>query len=388
MENLIYTNPTKIIFGKQSELQVGEEIKKYGKKVLVHYGGNTVKSIGLLPNVLKSLDNSNVDYVVLGGVTPNPLLSMVRKGIELCKREGIDCVLAVGGGSVIDSAKAIACGVKSNDDIWDIISKRIMDIETIPVATVLSVPGSGSESSFAFVITNEETKEKISYRNNVVRPVFSVLNPEYTFSISPFNTACGAVDAIGHIIERYFTNSKNVTITDGMCEAVMKNMMVLLKKCLESPKDYGYRSEIMWGCKVAHDGTLGVGRIEDWACHAIEHELSARFNIAHGAGLAMIYPAWMKYIYKRDLPRFVQFARNVFDINTGTDEEIALSGISQLEEFYNAVGLNTKLSSITGMSKDLLMPMAQNVIKVMNGNIGNYVSLNAEDIYKIYELAY
>ncbi len=384
MENFIYQNQTKIIFGKDTENQIGEEIKNYSKKILLHYGKSSIKKSGLYDRVIESLKNSRVEYIELSGVVPNPRLSLVREGIKLCRENNIDFILAVGGGSVIDSAKAIALGVCYEGDVWDFFSKQIQIEKALPVGVILTIPAAGSESSRATVITNEEEGRKIGIGNEILRPKFSILNPTLTITLPDFQTACGVVDMMTHVMERYFTNTKNVDFIDELSEATLRSIIKNCRKVLKKPNNYEYRAEIMWAGAVAHNGFLGTGREEDWASHEIEHELSAFYDVAHGAGLAVIFPVWMKYVYKHDTKRFVQFAKNVFGIKEGTDEQIALKGIESTKDFFKEIGLPTTLKELDIDDKNL-EEMAKKCVG--EDSIGNFLKLNKDDVLKIYKLA-
>ncbi len=384
MENFELDLSTKIIFGKGSEEKVGEETGKYSKKVLLHYGGGSIKRSGLYDRVVRSLKSAGIDFVELGGVVPNPRLSMVRKGIELCRKEEIDFVLAVGGGSVIDSAKAIAAGVPYKGDVWDFFEKKARIREAVPVATILTISAAGSEMSPNMVITDENSRRKLSGRSDLIRPVFSILNPELTFTLPKEQVAYGAVDMFAHVVERYFTNTKNVDVTDEMCEAVMRSIIMNAKKAVADSEDYDAQAELMWAGTVAHNGILGAGREEDWSSHRIEHELSAEYDIAHGEGLAVIVPAWMAYVYRHSMKRFARYARNVFHVLEEDDEKAAVSGIEETKKFFASLGLSTTMKGL-GLGEENVGKMSK-LCAGKNG-IGFFVELDAEDIEKIYKLA-
>jgi alcohol dehydrogenase YqhD (iron-dependent ADH family) len=387
MENFVFENTTKIIFGKGTENEVGKYASLYGKKVLLHYGRNSIKKYGLYDKVIKSLQSHNVDFVELGGVKANPRLQLVYEGIELCRIEKVDFILAVGGGSVIDSAKAIALGYHYDGDVWDFFIKGIRPSKVLPVGCVLTIPAAGSESSIFTVITKEEGQIKKGYGDVSLQPVFSILNPELTYTLPNYQTACGIVDMLGHVFERYFTNTKNVDLTDRLCESVMRTVIDNAPIVLKDNSNYAARAEIMWAGALAHNGLVGTGRSEDWASHALEHQLSALYDIAHGAGLAIIYPAWMKHVYQHDLNRFAQFAHRIFDIEINPDNlaETAQKGIQALEDFYTQIGMPTKLKDIDKTKEDI-DTMVDKVTTFYQG-VGNFVKLGKEDIQKIYELA-
>jgi hypothetical protein len=387
MINFSYENPTKTIFGKNAEKQLGEEVKKYGKKILLHYGGGSIKKIGLYDKIIDSLKEAGIEIIELGGVVPNPRLSLVKEGISLCKEEKIDFILAAGGGSVIDSAKAIAVGVPYEGDVWDFYSTSKSPVEALPIGVVLTIPAAGSETSGSSVITNEEGGFKRSAGGGCMRPKFAIMNPEVTYPLPPYQTACGVSDMLAHLMERYFTQVQNVDLTDRLIEAAMQSILHYGPIVLQSPLDYDARAEIMWAGSMAHSGLLGVGRIGDWASHDIEHELSGVYDIAHGAGLAIVFPAWMKYVYEDNLDRFVQFSTRVMkvDFSMGQREQIIQEGINRLEHFYKRIGLPTTLKE-AGIGKDHLQEMAKKAVLGIEA-LGQFKKLNAEDILKIYEIA-
>lgn len=385
MQDFTYCSPTAIFFGKDSEKYIGEQSRRLGKKVLLHYGGGSIKQSGLYDVVIEALKKENISVVELGGVKPNPRLSLVHEGIDLCRREGVEGVLAVGGGSAIDSAKAIAAGVPYDGDVWDFFSRKATAKKMLPVGVVLTLPAAGSEASPATVVTKEETNEKLGLVNEVFRPVFAVMNPERTYTLPPFQTACGAVDIMAHVMERYFTNEPDVAFSDRMCEALLKTIVEQAPRALENPEDYASRAEIMWAGTIAHNDLLGRGRIEDWSSHGIEHELSAFYDAAHGAGLAVIFPAWMKHVYKQNIQRFVQFAVRVWGVPyTANDEErIVLEGIRRMEQFFISIGLPVTLKGL-GITDRNYRRMAE---KASLSAPGVFCPLTVEDIERIYELA-
>ena len=386
MENFVFQNETKIIFGRGYEDRVGEEIKRYGRRVLLHYGGKSIKESGLYKKILKYLEASGLDLVELPGVQPNPILGLVEKGIEICREEKLDFILAVGGGSVIDSAKAIAVGVPYEKNVWDFYSGKADAKSSLPVGVVLTLPASGSEASSSSVITNEDGLYKRYYEAEILRPKFAILNPETTFTLPSFQTACGAVDIMAHVMERYFTNAKNVELSDKLCEATLKTVINNTPIALQEPEDYNARAEIMWAGTVAQNDLLGRGRIEDWGSHDIEHELSAIYGIAHGEGLAVVIPAWMKYVYKNDINRFAQFAERVWNIEPDfwNMEKTALAGITKTEEYFRSIGLPTSLKEI-GIDEKKFEDMAVKCTKV--GSVGNFVKLQKYDVLNILIMA-
>ncbi|MEG6568904.1 iron-containing alcohol dehydrogenase [Thermoanaerobacterium thermosaccharolyticum] len=388
MENFNFICPTKIIFGKGTENRVGEETKKYSKRVLFVYGSGSIKKTGLYDKVVKSLSENNVEYIELSGVKPNPRLSLVYEGINKCRENDIDFILAVGGGSVIDTAKAIAVGALYDGDVWDFFLGKAEIKRALPVGVILTLAATGSEASDSAVITNEDGWYKKGIHSDLIRPQFAIMNPELLYTLPAYQTAAGAADIMAHIMERYFTNVKNVDLTDRLCEATLKTVINNVPKLIEDPTDYDARAEVMWAGTIAHNGLLDTGRIGDWASHRIEHELSAIYDIAHGAGLAIIFPAWMKYVYKHDLDRFVQFAVKVWDVDlTYTDREaIALEGIKRLENFFRSIGLPVTLKD-ANIPYDKFAEMANKCTSNGTATVGQFVKLGKEDIINIYNIA-
>lgn len=388
MQNFEYFNKVNFIFGKDAESRIGELTAAEGKKVLLHYGGGSIKKSGLYDRVLASLNAYGVEVVELGGVVANPRLSMVYKGIELCKKEEVDFILAVGGGSVIDSAKAIAAGCHYDGDVWDLYTGKGTVTDSIPLATVLTIPAAGSEVSADTVITKEEGGLKRAYSHISLRPVFSIMNPELTFTLPEFQTTCGVVDMLAHTFERYFTQESHVEVTDRMAEGLMKSIINIGPKVKYAPNNYDYRAEIMWAGTMAHSGLLGTGRVDDWGSHMIEHELSGIYDIAHGAGLSIVFPAWMKYVYKENVPRFAQWANRVFDIEIDPSnlEEAVCKGIVALEQWYQSLNMPTRLSDVD-IPADRLEEMADKATNSGEEPIGNFKKLTNEDVLQILHLA-
>ena len=386
MENFTFRNGTRIIFGKDTENQVGIETARYGGKVLLHYGGGSIKKYGLYGQVLKSLKCAGLEIIELGGVQPNPRLSLVKKGIDICRKEKVNFILAVGGGSVIDSAKAIAAGIPYSGDVWDFYTGKAVAKEVIPLGVVLTIPAAGSETSVATVITKEEGSYKRSFESEILRPKFAILNPEISYTLPSYQTSCGISDIITHVMERYFTRAQNVDLTDRLCEATLKTVIDNAPLVLREPENYNARAEIMWAGTIAHNDLLNTGRIGDWASHGIEHELSGIYDIAHGAGLSIIFPAWMKYVYKKDLERFAQFAVRLWNVEADFKnvEKVALVGIGKLEEFYKKIGLPITLKE-ADIPYDRLEEMAERCTE--RGTVGNFVSLNRDDVLNILMLA-
>ena len=387
MNNFTFYSPTYFAFGRGTENKAGQYVKRFGgSKVLLHYGGGSVVRSGLLNRVKASLEKENIYYTELGGVQPNPRSGLVYKGIELARKEGVDFILAVGGGSVIDSAKAIAAGVKYDGDFWDFYEGKPVT-EAIKVGTVLTIAAAGSEGSGNSVITKEEGMLKRGAGGEALRPVFSILNPELTQSLPAYQTAAGATDIMAHVFERYFTNTKEVEITDRLCEAVLLTMIKEVPKVLKDPDNYEARANIMWAGMVAHNNLVGVGRDQDWASHGIEHELSALYDVTHGAGLAVIFPAWMTYVYKHDINRFAQFAVRVWgcEMNSAHPEETAREGISRLKQFLTSIGMPINFKELGAREEDI--PYMVEKLGLGNGTMGSFVPLTAKDVEQVYRLA-
>lgn len=384
MENFSFHCQTELIFGKDTQKLVGEKIREYGgKKILLHYGGGSIKRTGLYDEVVASLRGAGLSFIELGGVQPNPRLTLVREGIALCRREGVDFILAVGGGSVIDSAKAMAVGIGYEGDVWDFYAGKAQAQTFVPVATVLTIPAAGSESSKNSVITNEETLIKKGYGNEKNRPVFSILNPELTYTLPFYQTACGISDMLAHVMERYFTQTPEVDVTDRMCEGVMRSIMNIAPRVKTAPKDYDARAELMWASTIAHNDILSCGRVGDWGSHGIEHQLSAVYDLAHGAGLSIIFPAWMKYVYRENKNRFLQFALRVMDVELAMEKTDAniLEAIARLERFYQSLDLPIRLREV-GIDDTHFAEMAGRAAP-----LGQFKRLQARDIEEIYRLA-
>lgn len=388
MENFVFSNETKIVFGRGTEALVGVETAAWGKKVLLHYGGGHIVRTGLKAVVEKSLQEAGVEYIELGGVQPNPRLSLVREGIDLIRKHNIESILAVGGGSVIDSAKAMALGALYDGDVWDFYIGKAEPKKAMPVGVVLTIPAAGSEASPSSVITNEDGWLKRSVDNVILRPRFAIMNPELTFTLPPYQTACGVADMMAHIMERYFTNTREVDLTDQLCEAALRSIIKYAPRALEEPENYDVRANIMWAGTIAHNDLLGTGRVGDWASHTIEHEISGIYDLAHGAGLSIVFPAWMKYVYKHDIQRFVQFAARVWGVDPDyhNPERTVFEGIRRLEEFFKRMGLPVRLSD-ADIPGDRIEEMAAKCTDNGTRTVGRFVELGQEDVLNIYKLS-
>ncbi len=392
MNDFDYQNRTRIIFGKDKQKIVGELIRPYAKKILLHYGGDSIKRSGLYDDVIKSLKNAGVEAVELSGVKPNPRLSLVYEGIRICREQNIGFILAVGGGSVIDSAKAIALGVPYDGDVWDYFLTKKQPEDVIDMATILTLPATGSESSDSVVITNEDGLIKMGYSSDKNRPLFSIMNPELFFTLPKNQMANGVCDMMSHIMERYFTNTIKADVTDGLCESTLKAIMKNAKVLNDDIRDYDAWAEVSFGGTIAHNGLLGLGRTQEWACHKMEHELSAIYDVAHGAGLAVVTPAWMRYVYKENINMFVQFAVNVMGVEASFRDPDAVinEGINRLEAFFKTMGLPVTLTEL-GIDESNFELMAKKATWFKDGQerlaIGGIKRLSWKDIVEIYKLA-
>ena len=389
MENFTFYSPTFFAFGKGSESDAGKYVKRFGgSKVLIHYGGGSVVRSGLLDRVKASLDGEGIPYVELGGVKPNPRSGLVYEGIKLGRDEGIDFILAVGGGSVIDSSKAIAMGIPYDGDFWDFYQGKQIT-EALPVGTVLTIAAAGSEGSGDSVITKEEGMFKRGAGSDLIRPKFSILNPELTQTLPPFQTAAGATDIMAHLYERYLTNSTDVEVTDRLIEALLLTMKHEAPRVIADPNNYEARANIMWAGMVAHNNTCGVGRSQDWNSHAIEHELSALYDCAHGAGLAVTMPAVFKYVMNHNVMRFAQVAVRVWGCQMDFEhpEVTALEGINALQNFLCSIGMPRNFKELGAKEEDI--PKLVDVLchgDGRGGSISGFVTLNEEDCTTIYQM--
>lgn len=388
MLNGIWHNPTKIIFGKQNEDIIGEEIAKHSKNILFHYGGKSIHTIGLYDKIIKSLKRSQIKFTELGGVKPNPRSDLVYQGIDVCRRNDIDFVLAVGGGSVIDSAKVIALGTPYEGDFFD-FSNQAVPQGALKIGTVLTIPGAGSESSPAAVISHEDKGIKYPYFSKHMIPKFSILNPEYSLSLSPAQTSAGIVDAISHVLERYFSDTPYVALTDRICEALIKTLVQYGTQIVSDPDNYELRAEIMWACKLAHDDTAGFGRQHDWACHGIVHEIAVEYDSVHGEALAVVFPAWMKYVMAHKQEKLLQFAHRVMDVPHGLDPKNSIiQAIESYQSFLKTMGMPTSLEQLGVMDDTKFQTIAENSVRFMqSGTIGNFMRLKPDDTVKILKLA-
>ena len=387
MKNFNFYSPTYFVFGKERENEAGALLKRFGaKRVLLHFGGGSVVKSGLLDTVIASLEAEGLFHVELGGVVPNPRSGLVYEGVEICKKNNVDFILAIGGGSVIDSAKAIALGAVYDGDFWDFYTGKKVE-KALPVATILTLTAAGSEGSTGSVITHENGMLKRAANSDLLRPVFSILNPALTCSLPAYQTACGAADMMAHVMERYFTNTRDVEITDRLCEGILLTIINETPKALADPNNYEARANLMWAGMVAHNDICGVGREQDWSSHVLEHELSGLYDVAHGAGLAVMFPAWMKFVMQHDVMRFAQFAVRVWgcQMNFEKPEITAREGIARYEAFMTSIGMPTRFSQLGAKADDISKLV--DTLGLGEGTLGSFVKITAEDARKIYELA-
>jgi len=391
MLNFEFYAPTKIVFGKNAENEVGKLIKAQGcKKVLVHFGGNSANKSGLLDQIYKLLEESDISYVSLGGVVPNPRLSKVYEGVELCNKEGVDFILAVGGGSVIDSSKAIGYGVANGGEVWDFYDKTRTPESCTPIGAILTIAAAGSEMSSSSVITKEEGWLKRGCNSDSSRCKFAILNPELTYSLPDYQTASGCTDILMHTLERYLTKVEDTMLTDGIAEALMKTVIQNAKVLAEEPKNYNARAEVMWASSLSHNGLTGCGSIGDWASHQLEHELGGMFDVAHGAGLAAVWGSWARYVYKEKPERFAQLAVNVMGVaNNFLDTDMtAIAGIRAMENFFHSISMPTSIAELgVKLTDEQIDELAYKCSFENTRTIGGFKPLDIEDMKNVYRMA-
>lgn len=390
MNNFVFYSPTEFVFGRGTEKQTGALLQKYGaKKVMIVYGGGSVVRSGLLNRIEQALKEAHIAYCLLGGVQPNPIDAKVYEGISLCRQEEVDMLLAVGGGSVIDTAKAIAAGALYDGDFWDFFAGKVQVEQALKVVVVLTIPAAGSEGSGNAVITKVDGLRKLGVRSpEHLRPVFAVMNPELTFTLPPYQTASGVADMMAHIMERYFTNTEEVEISDRLCEGTLLAIVKEAKRVMVDPENYDARANLMWCGTMAHNGTCGVGRVEDWSSHALEHEISAIYDVTHGAGLAVVFPAWMTWMAEHHPHKIAQFANRVWGVAESDDlKAMAFEGIARLKAFFTSIGL-----PVTFRELGIAQPDVDRLIESLRQNkgerLGEYVSLTMDDCREIYHLAF
>lgn len=385
-----YYSPTRVVFGRNAVKELGNLLKAQDrKKVLLHYGGGSVKKNGVFDAVVEQLKAAEIDYVELGGVAPNPKIDLIREGVKLCKTQGVDFILAVGGGSVIDSAKAIALGAKIDFDVWRLYETKERIEGALPVGSVLTIAAAGSELSDGTVVTNPEGGLKRDYGADYLRPVFAIMNPEYTFTVSKYQTACGTVDILMHTFERYFTHTPDVDLTDELAEGLCRAVIRAGTKAVKNGSDYEARATLMWAGSISHNDLTGLGRRGDWATHQIEHELSGQYDrVSHGAGLSAIFPAWCRYVWREEPARFVRFAQKIWGVNTEgmTQEEAVFAGIECCENYFRALGMPVRLSEME-IDDTHLHDMAVKGTYFGKRTLGSFKVLGEADIEAIYRIA-
>ncbi|MEA4955208.1 MAG: iron-containing alcohol dehydrogenase [Pseudoflavonifractor sp.] len=392
MVNFNYYTPTRVVFGRRTLDQTGELVKAQGaRKVFLHYGGGSVKRSGVLDRVKASLTAAGVDYTELGGVVPNPRLSLVREGIELCRREGVDFLLPVGGGSVIDSAKAIGYGVADEGDVWDFYDFKRIPRACLPIGVVLTIAAAGSEMSDSSVITNEDGWVKRGYSNDLCRPQFAVMDPELTITLPAYQTACGCTDVVMHTMERYFNaQAEPMALTDALAEGLMRTVIEASRVLVREPENYGSRAEVMWAGSLSHNGLTGCGTGGgDWSCHKLEHELGGLFDVAHGAGLAAVWGSWARYVLDADPARFARFAEKVLEVEPGADDTAtALRGVEAMEAYYRTIGMPTNLRELgVEPTEAQIEEMAEKCAVTVHGRTGAVKTLGKADMAAIYRAA-
>ena len=383
---------TKFVFGKDAQNQIGRELKQMGiHKVLIHHdNGKFLYDTGLLEQVEKLLEQEGIETLELGGVQPNPRLSLVREGIALAKKEQVDLVLAIGGGSVIDSAKAIGLGAVTDTDVWEFFTGNAVPERSLPTGVILTCPATGSESSAVTVVNNTDVGMKLLVSNPVVRPAIAFMNPELPYSLPKFLTACGVVDMFSHVCERYFTPDSEIGVIDRMSEGILKTLVEIGPKALEEPSNYSYRAEIMWIGTIAHNNTVGIGRIQDWATHEIGNELSALYDTPHGATLSIIMGSWMRYIYQKSPERFARYAKEVFGVEWTKENtlEAAYAGILKTEEYFRRMGMPVSFGDFKVPTDEVEKMLDRIAFRGEDDSIGGIVRLNREDCRRIYEMAF
>ena len=392
MKDFNFYAPTRIVFGRNAEEQLPQLIQQYGgTKVLVHYGGGSARRSGLLDKVEKMLGDAGIAYVELGGVVPNPLLSKVEEGIALCRREQVDFILAVGGGSVIDSAKAIGYGVGYEGDVWDFWEGISVPKSCLPIGVMLTIPAAGSEMSSSAVITKDEGLVKRGINSDLCRCRFAIMNPERTFTLPPYQTAAGATDIMMHTMERYFSKHEDMTLTDAISEALLRTVKDATYVVMQQPDDYRYRAQIMWASSLAHNDLTECGTEKDFATHRMEHELSALFGVTHGAGLAAMWPSWARYVMDRHVSRFVQFAVNVMGVTNdfSNPRATAMKGIEAIERFYHDIGMPTSIPELIGRpaTDEEIATMVRKCSRDGKLKLGAMEVLDSHDMEQIYRMA-
>ena len=388
MDNFVFYSPTEFVFGKETELQTGKLAKKHGAtNALVVFGGGSVIKSGLLDRVEKSLNESGIKYTLFGGIQPNPVDIKVYEAIDIARKEGIDFIISVGGGSVIDTAKAIAVGIPYEGDFWDFFIRKAEPVTAIKTGVVLTIPAAGSEGSASTVITKIDGLQKLSLRTPLIRPAFAVMNPELTYTLPKYQTAAGIVDMMVHIMERYFTNTKGVEISDRICEATLKTIIDQGRIVMDNPLEYDARANLMWCGTIAHNGICGAGCQEDWATHFLEHELSALYDVTHGAGLAVMLPAWLHYVSRLNPDKPAQFAVRVMGVEDGEDKAyVAMKGIMKLRNFFKDLKMPLSFADLGAQEADIPL-LVEKLHKHYGPTVGSFMRLTPEDSFNVYKLA-
>lgn len=382
-----YYTPTKVFFGKSKEKEVGKIISQYGyKKIMLQYGKGSIKKNGLYDCIINSLKEYDIEFVEMGGVEPNPKIEFVREAVRIAKREGVELVLAVGGGSVIDAAKYTALGAVTDCDVWDFVVGKQKPISALPVACVLTIAAAGSEMSWSAVVSDLSLNMKRGLASDLIRPLFAVCNPELTYTVSPYQTACGITDIMAHTMERYFTPCEPVDITDQIAEGILRSVINAARVVMKEPNNYEARANIMWASSLSHNNLTGCGRINSLPVHQLEHALSGEFDfVAHGAGLAVLFPAWAKYVYTYNIPRFAQFARNVWGVNEVDDKKAAEMGIESMTEFFKSIGMPSTLREF-GINLDAIDKLTDLCTFNNTRTVDSVIKLGSKEIKDIFKL--
>ena len=382
-----YYTPTKVFFGKSKEKEVGKIISQYGyKKIMLQYGKGSIKASGLYDDIINALNQYEIEVVELGGVEPNPKIEFVREAVRIAKREGVELVLAVGGGSVIDAAKYTALGAVSDCDVWDFVVGKQKPISALPVACVLTIAAAGSEMSWSAVVSDLSLNMKRGLASDLIRPLFAVCNPELTYTVSPYQTACGITDIMAHTMERYFTPCEPTDITDQIAEGILRSVINAARVVMKEPNNYEARANIMWASSLSHNNLTGCGRINSLPVHQLEHAVSGEYdNVAHGAGLAVLFPAWAKYVYTYNIPRFAQFARNVWAVNEVDDKKAAEIGIESMTEFFKSIGMPSTLREF-GINADAIDKLTDLCTFNNTRTVNSVIKLGSKEIKDIFKL--
>jgi alcohol dehydrogenase YqhD (iron-dependent ADH family) len=389
MNDFVYYAPTKVYFGRDKHKEIGDIISEYGyKTIMMQYGKDSIKKSGLYDQIMESLENNGIKVIEMGGVEPNPKLSFVRDAVRIARENNVEMILAVGGGSVLDSSKATAAGVSNNCDVWDFITRKATPKNALPVGCILTIAAAGSEMSSSAVLTNTEINMKRGFNSDLNRCKFAVCNPELTYTVSKYQTSCGIVDIMAHTMERYFSVGESVDVTDRLAESILKSVIASGKVLMNNPMDYDARANIMWASSLSHNDLTGCGRETVLAVHQIEHGLSGEFDhISHGAGLAVLFPAWARFVYKKNPARFAQFARRVWDVDEADDIKAAILGIEEMERFFESIEMPLRLREF-GIEKSSIDKIADLSTFGKQRTVKSYIELDYENIKKILDSCY